>query len=178
MTNAAASSGHAAPLKKSDGCARDAKTLTAAANTRNGWSMANLVLQLHQFETEHHHGTIGDPGQPLGNGVAVWFEVDDFDVAVTRIRELDAELVEDVHVNPNAGHREIWIRDPMATSSCSPSHLSHRARPGKDQFILGRKKGEREHVAVPCAGFGGGAGVGWPRRCNGSGLAGQSLMGV
>lgn len=72
----------------------------------------NLVLQLHQLETEHHHGTIGDPGQPLGNGVAVWFEVDDFDAAVTRIHELEAELVADVHVNPNAGNQEIWIRDP------------------------------------------------------------------
>jgi hypothetical protein len=30
---------------------------------------------------------------------------------VARIRDADAEVVSDVHVNPNAGHREIWIRD-------------------------------------------------------------------
>lgn len=72
----------------------------------------SLVLQLHKGGTAHHHGTIVDPGQPTGNGVAIWFEVEDFDAAVIRIRLLDPELVADVHVNPNAGHREIWIRDP------------------------------------------------------------------
>jgi catechol 2,3-dioxygenase-like lactoylglutathione lyase family enzyme len=25
--------------------------------------------------------------------------------------ELDAQIVTDVHLNPNAGHHEIWIRD-------------------------------------------------------------------
>ncbi|MGA9309016.1 MAG: VOC family protein [Pseudonocardiaceae bacterium] len=70
-----------------------------------------MILQLHRLEVGHHHGAIGDPEQPLGNGVAVWFEVDDFDAAVGRIRDVAAEIVTDVHLNPNAGHREIWIRD-------------------------------------------------------------------
>jgi hypothetical protein len=47
----------------------------------------------------------------MGNGVAVWFEVDDLDAAVARIREMKARVVTDVHLNPNAGHREIWLRD-------------------------------------------------------------------
>ncbi|MGH2712615.1 MAG: hypothetical protein ACRDM7_01780 [Thermoleophilaceae bacterium] len=33
----------------------------------------NLIMQLHQLDVAHHHGTIGDPGQPTGNGVAIWF---------------------------------------------------------------------------------------------------------
>ena len=70
-----------------------------------------MILQLHRLEVGHHHGAIGDPEQPLGNGVVVWFEVDDFDAAVGRIRDVAAEIVTDVHLNPNAGHREIWIRD-------------------------------------------------------------------
>jgi catechol 2,3-dioxygenase-like lactoylglutathione lyase family enzyme len=70
-----------------------------------------MVLQLHRFDVDHHHGTMGDPGQPIGNGVAVWFEADDFDAAVRRIRDGDAEVVTDAHLNSNAGHREIWIRD-------------------------------------------------------------------
>jgi hypothetical protein len=70
-----------------------------------------LVLQLHALEVGHHHGTIGDPSLPRGNGVAVWFEVDDFDGVVDRGRAAGAEVVADVHVNPNAGHRELWIRD-------------------------------------------------------------------
>ncbi|MPZ60258.1 MAG: VOC family protein [Propionibacteriales bacterium] len=70
-----------------------------------------LVLQLHQIDVEHHHGPFGDATQPLGNGMAVWFEVDDFDAAVDRVRRASAQIVTDVHHNPNAGHREIWLRD-------------------------------------------------------------------
>lgn len=70
-----------------------------------------MVMQLHRFDVDHHHESFGDPVQPRGNGVAVWFELDGFDDAVDRIREADAQIVTDVHLNPNAGHREIWIRD-------------------------------------------------------------------
>jgi catechol 2,3-dioxygenase-like lactoylglutathione lyase family enzyme len=71
-----------------------------------------LIMQLHRIEIGHHHGAIAVPGQALGNGAVLWFEAADFDTAVSRIRASGAELVTDVHVNPNAGHREIWIRDP------------------------------------------------------------------
>jgi catechol 2,3-dioxygenase-like lactoylglutathione lyase family enzyme len=71
-----------------------------------------LIMQLHRIEVGHHHGAIADPGQALGNGAILWFEAADFDAAVSRIRASGAELVTDVHLNPNAGHREIWIRDP------------------------------------------------------------------
>ncbi len=43
-------------------------------------SGGQIVLQLHSFEVEHHHGRIGNRGdKPYGNGVLLWFEVDDFD---------------------------------------------------------------------------------------------------
>ena len=70
-----------------------------------------LIMQLHSTEVEHHHGTLADHSQPAGNGVLLWFELDDFDSAVARARETGAEIVTDVHVNPNAGHRELWLRD-------------------------------------------------------------------
>src|SRR5260221_5470698 len=70
-----------------------------------------LILQLHRLEAGHHHGTIGDPALPAGNGVAIWFEVDDLDTSVRRIRQAEVQIVTDVHVNPNAGHREIWLHD-------------------------------------------------------------------
>jgi hypothetical protein len=70
-----------------------------------------LVMQLHERKVGHHHGAIADPGKPIGNGVALWFEADDFDGAAGRIRDGEVEVVTDVHVNPNADHREIWIRD-------------------------------------------------------------------
>jgi catechol 2,3-dioxygenase-like lactoylglutathione lyase family enzyme len=71
-----------------------------------------LVMQLHHLDTEHHHGAIGDPELPLGNGVALWFEAAGFDAAVSRIRAAGASVLTDVHLNPNTGHREIWLHDP------------------------------------------------------------------
>jgi catechol 2,3-dioxygenase-like lactoylglutathione lyase family enzyme len=77
-----------------------------------------LVMQLHRFEVEHHHGAIGDvASRPYGNGLALWFEVDDFDAAVARADALGAEVQLPPHRNPPDGpggpaHREIWLRDP------------------------------------------------------------------
>ena len=77
-----------------------------------------LVLQLHRFDVEHHHGRIGDPGlRPYGNGVALWFEIDDFDQAVGRAEALAADVVRAPHRNPPEGpggpaHRELWVHDP------------------------------------------------------------------
>ena len=42
-----------------------------------------LILQLHNWEVQHDHERIGDPEiKPYGNGVLLWFEIDDFDAAV------------------------------------------------------------------------------------------------
>lgn len=71
-----------------------------------------LVLQLHALTVGHHHGPLGDPSVPLGNGLALWFTIEAFDDAVARVRDSGAEIVTDVHVNPNSGCREIWLRDP------------------------------------------------------------------
>jgi catechol 2,3-dioxygenase-like lactoylglutathione lyase family enzyme len=76
------------------------------------WGSDGLILQLHAWEIEHHHGPMADPSRAVGNGMLLWFEVDDFDAAVARARELDAPILLDVHRNPNANHRELWIRDP------------------------------------------------------------------
>lgn len=71
-----------------------------------------LVLQLHEVDAHEHPALLRD-GQPLGgNGAALWFESTDFDADVERIRSTDADVAEDVHVNPLAQHREIWLRDP------------------------------------------------------------------
>lgn len=81
-------------------------------------SGSTLILQLHRFDVEHHHGAIGNPDdQPYGNGVLLWFEIDDFDAAVARVTELKAPIVLPRHRNPPDGdggpnHWEIWLRDP------------------------------------------------------------------
>lgn len=77
-----------------------------------------LILQLHSFEVDHHHGPIADPeDRPYGNGVLLWFEVDDFDAAMDRATRLKAEVVRPTHRNPPSGdggpnHWECWFRDP------------------------------------------------------------------
>lgn len=78
---------------------------------KSQWGTDGLILQLHDFDVDHHHGPMGDPKRPLGNGVLLWFEIDDFDRAVTRARRLKLEVVKDVHFNPNAAHRELWLKD-------------------------------------------------------------------
>lgn len=76
-----------------------------------------LILQLHRWEIAHHHGSIGDPNLAHGNGVLLWFEIDDFDAAVARATEQRAEIVLPRHRNPpdhdgGPNHWEIWLRDP------------------------------------------------------------------
>jgi len=77
-----------------------------------------LVLQLHKWDVEHHHGPIGDPAlKPYGNGVLLWFELDDFDTAVARANEMQVEVVLSRQRNPPDGdggpnHWELWLRDP------------------------------------------------------------------
>ena len=89
----------------------------------------SLILQLHSFEVEHHHGPIGNRAdRPYGNGVLLWFEVDDFDAVVERAAEMGVEIVLPRHRNPpdsegGPNHWESWMRDPdyAATPSSSPA---------------------------------------------------------
>jgi catechol 2,3-dioxygenase-like lactoylglutathione lyase family enzyme len=78
-----------------------------------------LILQLHRFELAHHHGPIGNPkDKPYGNGVLLWFEIDDFDEAMGRVAELSPPMVLPRHRNPpppgdgGPNHWECWIHDP------------------------------------------------------------------
>jgi catechol 2,3-dioxygenase-like lactoylglutathione lyase family enzyme len=95
----------------------DYERLVDPARQRSDEGTDGLILQLHHREVEHHHGAIGDPdARTHGNGVLLWFEVDDLDRAAARAAELGAEVVMPLHRNPPEGpggpaHRELWIRD-------------------------------------------------------------------
>ncbi|MCA8996162.1 MAG: VOC family protein [Planctomycetaceae bacterium] len=76
-----------------------------------------LTLQLHNWEEDHHHGPLGNPDLPIGNGVLLWFEVEDFDGAVARAQAIGVDVIRDRHRNPPEGdfgpnHWELWLRDP------------------------------------------------------------------
>jgi hypothetical protein len=49
---------------------------------------------------------------PPGNGLLLFFRVDDFDMALERARALVTRLEEEPHVNPNTRTREFSLRDP------------------------------------------------------------------
>jgi catechol 2,3-dioxygenase-like lactoylglutathione lyase family enzyme len=77
-----------------------------------------LILQLHHWCVEHDHGPIGDPAdKPYGNGVLLWFEIEDFDAAMERVAEMKVDIILPRHRNPPDGdggpnHWECWLRDP------------------------------------------------------------------
>lgn len=81
-------------------------------------SNGQIILQLHSFEVEHHHGFIGDRhNKPYGNGLLLWFEVDEFDAVMERATAMGVEIVLPRHRNPPDGeggpnHWECWMRDP------------------------------------------------------------------
>ena len=71
-----------------------------------------LILQLHHWDA-HEHPHLGDQrSKPYGNGTLLWFQTNEFDEAVKRARRIEAEILEEPHVNPRAQHRECWLRDP------------------------------------------------------------------
>ena len=71
-----------------------------------------VLLCLHQWGA-HGHPPLSSPDRaPPGNGLLLFFRVDDFDQALLRARALVATLEEEPGVNPNTGTREFALRDP------------------------------------------------------------------
>ena len=71
-----------------------------------------LILQLHRWDAEHDHGPLGDPAvRPYGNGVVLWFELDDFDAAVRRALGMRVQVLKESRLSEN-GNWEFWLRDP------------------------------------------------------------------
>src|SRR4051794_16128194 len=71
-----------------------------------------VLLCLHQWGA-HEHPTLTSPDRSEpGNGLLLFFRVDDFDEALPRARGLVAALEEEPYVSPNTGTREFALRDP------------------------------------------------------------------
>lgn len=71
-----------------------------------------LVAQLHHWDADEHPH-LGDPDDASrGNGVLLWFGVDDFDEAVARVAASGSEVLDGPLDNPNSHQREIWVRGP------------------------------------------------------------------
>jgi catechol 2,3-dioxygenase-like lactoylglutathione lyase family enzyme len=71
-----------------------------------------VLLCLHQWGAHGHPSLMSpDPGMP-GNGLLLFFRVDDFDLALQRVCSLVTRLEEEPLVNPNTQTREFSLRDP------------------------------------------------------------------
>lgn len=71
-----------------------------------------VLLCLHRWgDHEHPPLASADRAEP-GNGLLLFFRVDDFDKALSRARALVTALEEEPHVNSKTGTAEFALRDP------------------------------------------------------------------
>ena len=71
-----------------------------------------VLLCLHEWGA-HDHPSLTSPDRAApGNGLLLFFRVDDFGMALTRARTLVAHLDEEPNLNPSTGTQEFSLRDP------------------------------------------------------------------
>jgi catechol 2,3-dioxygenase-like lactoylglutathione lyase family enzyme len=71
-----------------------------------------VLLCVHEWDVEDHPSLRSpDDGTP-GNGLLLFFRVDDYEKALKRARALARRLEEEPHVNPNTRTKEFSLRDP------------------------------------------------------------------
>ena len=75
-------------------------------------SDGTVLLNLHAWGAHEHPSLTSPASATPGNGLLLFFRVDDFDLALPRARSLVSRLEEEPHVNPNTGTREFSLRDP------------------------------------------------------------------
>jgi Glyoxalase/Bleomycin resistance protein/Dioxygenase superfamily len=87
-------------------------------------SDGTVLLCLHQWGSHEHPSLIGPQEAPPGNGLLLFFRVDDFDSTLQRARALVSRFDEEPHVNPNTETKEFSLRDPdgyyVTISALSP----------------------------------------------------------
>jgi len=71
-----------------------------------------VLLCLHRWGA-HDHPTLASPNESTpGNGLLLFFRVDDFDDTLARARALVDRLEEEPDLNPATGTLEFALRDP------------------------------------------------------------------
>jgi len=71
-----------------------------------------VLLCLHKWGAHEHPPLMSpDDGKP-GNGLLLFFRVDDYEMALKRARALVDRFEEESHVNPNTQTMEFSLRDP------------------------------------------------------------------
>ena len=94
-----------------------------------------VLLCLHQWGAHEHPSLMSPDEGPPGNGLLLFFRVDDFNMTLERARALVTRLEEEPHVNPNTRTREFSLRDPdgyYVTISALSAQPNQQAKEGRD----------------------------------------------
>jgi catechol 2,3-dioxygenase-like lactoylglutathione lyase family enzyme len=75
-------------------------------------SDGTVLLCLHEWGAHEHPPLASRDNATPGNGLLLFFRVNDFDRALKRARALVARLEEEPHTNPNTRTEEFSLRDP------------------------------------------------------------------
>jgi catechol 2,3-dioxygenase-like lactoylglutathione lyase family enzyme len=75
-------------------------------------SDGTVLLCLHAWGAHEHPSLTSPDATPAGNGLLLFFRLDNFNPALTRARGLADQLEEEPHRNPNTGTMEFSLRDP------------------------------------------------------------------
>jgi len=93
-----------------------------------------VLLSLHQWGA-HDHPSLTSPDLAApGNGLLLFFRVDDYEAALARARALVCRLEEEPHLNPNTQASEFSLRDPdgyyvtISALPTAPSEAETRRR--------------------------------------------------
>ncbi len=97
-------------------------------------SDGTVLLCLHQWGAHEHPSLTSPDCATPGNGLLLFFRVDDFDMTLNRARALVARLEEEPNANPKTGTEEFSLRDPdgyyVTISAFSSLELRGHELPG------------------------------------------------
>lgn len=71
-----------------------------------------ILLCLHAWGTHEHPSLMNAERAEPGNGLLLFFRVDDFETSLTNARTLVERLEEEPNLNPNTETMEFSLRDP------------------------------------------------------------------
>src|SRR5215471_9954761 len=75
-------------------------------------SDGTVLLCLHGWGAHDHPSLMSPDLATPGNGLLLFFRVDDFDASLQRARSVVTRLEEEPHLNPSTGTNEFALRDP------------------------------------------------------------------
>ncbi len=114
-----------------------------------------VLLCLHEWGAHEHPSLMSPDHATPGNGLLLFFRVDDYEAALRRAHALVPRLEEEPHVNPSTRTKEFSLRDPdgyyvtISALSSVERKGAGRRRPNKPLHpskTRGRPKKSRERT--------------------------------